>query len=39
MSFFREKLDVQVLSYFKLKSKKSANSKPMEKNNKDYSQQ
>ena len=31
MSFFREKLDVQVLSYFKLKSKKSVNLKPWKK--------
>ncbi|MDC1137158.1 CTP synthase [Candidatus Pelagibacter sp.] len=31
MSFFREKLDVQVLSYFKLKSKKSANLNPWKK--------
>ena len=30
-SFFREKLDVQVLSYFKLKSKKSVNLKPWKK--------
>ena len=28
MSFFREKLDLQVLSYFKLKSKKPANLNP-----------
>ena len=28
MSFFREKLDVQVLNYFKLKSKKSVNLNP-----------
>jgi CTP synthase len=31
MSFFREKLDVQVLNYFKLKSKKSVNLKPWKK--------
>jgi CTP synthase len=31
MSFFREKLDVQVLNYFKLKSKKSANLNPWKK--------
>ena len=31
MSFYREKLDVQVLSYFKLKSKKSANLNPWKK--------
>ena len=31
MSFFREKLDVQVLNYFKLKSKKPANLKPWKK--------
>jgi len=31
MSFFREKLDVQVLSYFKLKSKKSVNLNPWKK--------
>tara|TARA_A100001011_G_scaffold103417_1_gene109370 strand:+ start:1093 stop:2718 length:1626 start_codon:yes stop_codon:yes gene_type:complete len=31
MSFYREKLDLQVLSYFKLKSKKSVNLKPWKK--------
>ncbi|MDB3888887.1 CTP synthase [Candidatus Pelagibacter sp.] len=31
MSFFKEKLDVQVLNYFKLKSKKPANLKPWKK--------
>ena len=31
MSFFREKLDLQVLSYFKLKSKKPANLNPWKK--------
>ena len=31
MSFFREKLDLQVLNYFKLKSKKPANLKPWKK--------
>ena len=31
MSFFREKLDVQVLNYFKLKSKKSVNLNPWKK--------
>ena len=31
ISFFREKLDVQVLNYFKLRSKKSANLKPWKK--------
>jgi CTP synthase len=31
MSFFREKLDLQVLNYFKLKSKKSANLNPWKK--------
>ncbi len=31
ISFFREKLDVQVLNYFKLKSKKSANLNPWKK--------
>jgi CTP synthase len=31
MSFFREKLDLQVLNYFKLKSKKSANLSPWKK--------
>ena len=31
MSFFREKLDLQVLNYFKLKSKKSANLTPWRK--------
>ena len=31
ISFFREKLDVQVLNYFKLKSKKPANLKPWKK--------
>ncbi|MDC0446058.1 CTP synthase [Candidatus Pelagibacter sp.] len=31
MSFYREKLDVQVLSYFKLKSKKSVNLNPWKK--------
>jgi len=31
MSFFREKLDIQVLNYFKLKSKKSANLNPWKK--------
>jgi CTP synthase len=31
MSFFREKLDVQVLNYFKLKSKKPANLSPWKK--------
>jgi len=31
MSFFKEKLDVQVLSYFKLKSKKSVNLNPWKK--------
>jgi CTP synthase len=31
MSFFREKLDLQVLSYFKLKSKKSSNLNPWKK--------
>ena len=31
MSFFREKLDLQVLNYFKLKSKKSANLFPWKK--------
>jgi CTP synthase len=31
MSFFREKLDMQVLSYFKLKSKKSVNLNPWKK--------
>jgi CTP synthase len=31
MSFFREKLDVQVLNYFKLKFKKSANLNPWKK--------
>ncbi|MBD1109001.1 CTP synthase [Pelagibacterales bacterium SAG-MED50] len=31
LSFFREKLDLQVLSYFKLKSKKSANLNPWKK--------
>ena len=31
MSFFREKLDVQVLNYFKLKSKKSVNLNPWRK--------
>src|SRR6056300_306353 len=31
MSFFREKLDVQVLNYFKLKSKKSVNLSPWRK--------
>ena len=31
MSFFREKLDVQVLSYFKLKSKKPVNLNPWKK--------
>ena len=31
MSFFREKLDLQVLNYFKLKSKKSVNLRPWKK--------
>ena len=31
ISFFKEKLDVQVLKYFKLKSKKSVNLKPWKK--------
>ncbi|MDC0442493.1 CTP synthase [Candidatus Pelagibacter sp.] len=31
MSFFREKLDLQVLSYFKMKSKKPVNLKPWKK--------
>jgi len=31
MSFFKEKLDLQVLNYFKLKSKKSANLAPWKK--------
>ena len=31
MSFFREKLDLQVLNYFKLRSKKPANLKPWKK--------
>ena len=31
MSFFKEKLDIQVLNYFKLKSKKPANLKPWKK--------
>jgi CTP synthase len=31
MSFFREKLDIQVLNYFKLKSKKSVNLNPWKK--------
>ena len=31
MSFYREKLDIQVLNYFKLKSKKSANLNPWKK--------
>ena len=31
MSFFNEKLDIQVLNYFKLKSKKSVNLKPWKK--------
>ena len=31
ISFFREKLDIQVLNYFKLKSKKPANLKPWKK--------
>jgi len=31
MSFYREKLDLQVLNYFKLKSKKSANLSPWKK--------
>ena len=31
MSFFKEKLDVQVLNYFKLKSKKSVNLNPWKK--------
>jgi CTP synthase len=31
LSFFREKLDVQVLNYFKLKSKKSVNLNPWKK--------
>ena len=31
MSFFKEKLDIQVLNYFKLKSKKSVNLKPWKK--------
>ncbi len=31
MSFYKEKLDLQVLSYFKLKSKKSVNLKPWKK--------
>ena len=31
MSFYREKLDLQVLNYFKLKSKKSANLNPWKK--------
>ena len=31
MSFFKEKLDIQVLNYFKLKSKKSANLNPWKK--------
>jgi CTP synthase len=31
MSFFREKLDIQVLNYFKLKSKKPANLTPWKK--------
>ncbi|MBD1167285.1 CTP synthase, partial [Pelagibacterales bacterium SAG-MED09] len=31
ISFFREKLDIQVLNYFKLKSKKSVNLKPWKK--------
>jgi len=31
MSFFKEKLDLQVLNYFKLKSKKSANLNPWKK--------
>ncbi len=31
MSFYREKLDVQVLNYFKLKSKKSVNLNPWKK--------
>jgi CTP synthase len=31
MSFFREKLDVQVLNYFKIKSKKSVNLNPWKK--------
>jgi len=31
ISFFREKLDIQVLDYFKLKSKKPANLKPWKK--------
>jgi len=31
MSFFREKLDLQVLNYFKLKSKKSVNLNPWKK--------
>tara|TARA_Y100001970_G_scaffold255976_1_gene333225 strand:- start:274 stop:1890 length:1617 start_codon:yes stop_codon:yes gene_type:complete len=31
MSFFKEKLDMQVLNYFKLKSKKPANLKPWKK--------
>ena len=33
MSFFREKLDLQVLSYFKMKSKKPVKLKSLEKNN------
>ena len=31
ISFFREKLDIQVLNYFKLKSKKSVNLRPWKK--------
>ncbi len=31
ISFFREKLDIQVLNYFKLKSKKTVNLKPWKK--------
>jgi len=31
MSFFREKLDIQVLNYFKIKSKKSVNLNPWKK--------
>ena len=31
LSFFREKLDIQVLNYFKLKSKRSANLNPWKK--------
>ena len=31
LSFFREKLDVQVLNYFKIRSKKSVNLKPWKK--------